>query len=328
MSPSAPTPRRAVLGGLAGAATALAAPALGQGKFPDRPIRFLIPWPPGGSLDALHRQMFEVVGKDLGQSVVLENRPGARGTQAAIFLINQARPDGYTLAHHHLSILRHPFLTKQPTWDPINDFTYIMQVSGFTFGTAVRSDSPYKTFRDLMEAAKRRPGELTYSTSGIATTNHIAMEEILEREGAQMTHIPFRGSQEGVTALLGRQIDVVADAQSWRPNVESGEFRLLSVWTRERLPSFPDVPTLRDLGYDMVVTSPYGITGPKGMAPEIVDILHRAFRKAYEDEATQAVINRWEMPREYLGPAEYLAFAKERVEYEKRMVARMKLSID
>ena len=169
---------------LAFGGAALAAPALSQSKYPDRPIRFLIPWPPGGSLDALHRQMTEIVGRDLGQSVVIENRPGARGTQAAIFLVNQAKPDGYTLAHHHLSILRHPFLTKQPTWDPVNDFTYIMQVSGFTFGTAVRSDSPYKTFRDLIGAAKRRPGQLTNSTSGIATTNHIAMEEILAREGA------------------------------------------------------------------------------------------------------------------------------------------------
>ena len=324
MSPSAPT-RRAVLG-MAGAA--LAAPALGQGRFPDRPIRFLIPWPPGGALDALHRQMFEIVGRDLGQTVVLENRPGARGTQAALFLINQAKPDGYTLAHHHLSILRHPFLTKQPTWDPVNDFTYVMQVSGFLFGTAVRSDSPYKVFRDLIEAAKRRPGRLAYSTSGIATTNHIAMEEILEREGAEMTHVPFRGSQEGVTALLGKQIDVVADASSWKPNVEAGEFRLLSVWTRDRLPSLPDAPTLRDLGYDMVVTSPYGIAGPKGMPPEIVDVLHRAFRKALEDEASQAIMRRWEMPQEYLGPPEYLAFAKERAEYEKRVVARLKLSID
>jgi Uncharacterized protein conserved in bacteria len=321
--------RRATLG-LAGAAltATLARPAIGQARFPDRPIRFLIPWPPGGSLDALHRTMFEIMGKDLGQSVVIENRPGARGTQAAIFLIKQAKPDGYTLAHHHLSILRHPFLTKQPTWDPINDFTYIMQVSGFTFGTVVRSDSPYRTFKDLIEAARRQPGKLTYSTSGIATTNHIAMEDICAREGVQMTHIPFRGAQEGVTALLGRQIDVVADAQAWRPNVESGEFRLLSVWTRERLPTFPDAPTLKELGYDMVVTSPYGVVGPKGVPPEIVDKLHQSFRKAYLDEASQAIMNRWDMPKEYLGPADYLAFAKERVEYEKMMVERLKLSID
>ena len=317
--------RRAALLGLG---VGLAAPALGQGRYPNRSIRFLIPWPPGGALDALHRQMFEIVQKDLGQSVVIENRPGARGTQAALFLVNQAQPDGYTLAHHHLSILRHPFLTKQKTWDPIADFTYVMQVSGFLFGTVVRSDSPHRSFADLIAAARKRPGELTFSTSGIATTNHIAMEEICGREGVQMTHVPFRGAQEGVTALLGRQIDVVADSAAWRPNVEAGEFRLLSVWTRERLAAFPEAPTLHDLGYGMTVTSPYGIAGPKGLDPAIVDVLHRAFRKALEDEASQAIIRRWDMPQDYLGPADYLAFAKARVAYEREMVARLGLTID
>nr|MCU0945844.1 tripartite tricarboxylate transporter substrate-binding protein [Rubritepida sp.] len=139
--------RRALLGALG--AAPLAAPALGQARYPSRPIRFLIPWPPGGSLDALHRQCFELMARDLGQNIVVENMPGARGTRAALFLVQQARPDGYTLAHHHLSILRHPFLTRQATWDPINDFTYVMQVSGFVFGTAVHRDSPWRSFADL-----------------------------------------------------------------------------------------------------------------------------------------------------------------------------------
>jgi tripartite-type tricarboxylate transporter receptor subunit TctC len=320
--------RGALLGALGIAGAGLARSALGQGRYPNRTIRCLIPWPPGGSLDALHRQMFEIAGKEFGQTIIIENMPGARGTRAATFLIQQARPDGYTIAHHHLSILRHPFLTKQPTWDPVGDFTYIMQITGFTFGTAVRKDAPWRSFAELMEAARRRPGELTYSTSGIATTNHIAMEEILLRERAEMTHVPMRGAQEGVTALLARQIDVVADAQSWRPQVENGDFRLLSVWTPTRLPSFPEVPTLKDLGYGMSVTSPYGLAGPKGMDPEVVETLHRAFRKALDDEACQAIMRRWEMPDEYLGPAEYLAFAKERVVYEKMMVEKLKLSID
>jgi tripartite-type tricarboxylate transporter receptor subunit TctC len=315
--------RRAVLAGLA-----LATPALAQPRFPDRPIRFITPWPPGGSLDALQRTMFEVVGRDLGQPIVSENRPGARGTMAAQFLVQQARPDGYTLAHQHLSILRHPFLTRQPTWDPVADFTYIMQFSGFVFGTAVRADSPHRTLAEFFEAAKRAPGRMTYSTSGIATSNHIAMEDLLRRVGAEMLHVPFRGAQEGVTALLGRQIDMVADAQSWRPQVESGEFRLLSVWTRDRLAGFPNAPTLRELGHDMVVTSPYGVAGPKGMAPEIVDILHRSFKKAWEDESAQAIVRRWDMPQEYLGPREYLAFVVERVAYEREWVARLNLSID
>jgi len=304
------------------------APALAQGRYPNRPIRFLIPWPPGGSLDALHRQMFEIAGRDLGQNFVVENMPGARGTRAAFFLTQQARPDGYTLAHHHLSILRHPFLTRQPTWDPLTDFTYVMQLTGFVFGTAVRADSRWQTFDDLMKEAREKPGTLTYSTSGIATTNHLAMEDILTRRGARMEHIPTRGAQEGVTMLLGRQIDVVADAQSWRPQVESGEFRLLSAWTPTRLGSAPNAPTLLELGFGMSVTSPYGIVGPKGMEPEVVDLLHRSLKKALDDELCQTIVRRWEMPNEYLGPAEYLSFAQERVPYERDMVRRLNLSID
>lgn len=306
----------------------LATPAFAQARFPNRPIRFLIPWPPGGSLDALHRRMFEVFQQDTGQPVLIENMPGARGTRAAIFLQQQARPDGYTLAHHHLSIIRHPFLTRQPTWDPVADFTYIMQISGFVFGTVVRADSPYQSFADLMEAARRRPGELTYSTSGIATTNHIAMELLLERERAQMTHIPFRGAQEGVTALLGRQITAISDSQSWREQVANGDFRLLAAWTPTRLPSFPQAPTLRDLGYGMSVTSPYGIAGPKGLEPEIVAFLHAAFRKALQDEQSQRIFRQWDMPDEYLGPQAYLEFARERAAFERETVARLGLTID
>ena len=319
--------RRALLAG-AGLVIALARPSLGQARYPNRPIRFITPWPPGGSLDALQRTMFEIVSRDLGHNVLSENMPGARGTRAATLLVTQAQPDGYTLAHHHLSVIRHPFLTRTRTWDPVADFTYIMQFSGFTFGTAVRADSPYNSLADVFAHARREPGRLSYSTSGIATTNHIAMEDLCARERVEMTHVPFRGAQEGVTALLGRQITMVADAASWRPQVESGEFRLLSAWQRERMRSFPEVPTLRDLGYDMVVTSPFGIVGPRGVPPEIVDTIHTAFRKAWEDEASQAIVNRWDMPREYLGPADYLAFARARAEYEREWVQRLQLTID
>ena len=316
------TTRRALL------AAPLATPAFAQARFPNRPIRFLIPWPPGGSLDALHRRMFEVFQQDTGQPVVIENMPGARGTRAAIFLVQQGRPDGYTLAHHHLSIIRHPFLTRQPTWDPVADFTHIMQITGFVFGTVVRSDSPYRTWVDLIAAARARPGELTYSISGIATSNHIAMELLLEREGVRMTAIPFRGAQEGVTALLGNQITAISDASSWREQVLAGQFRLLSVWTPTRLPSFPEAPTLRELGYGMSVTSPYGIAGPRGMEPEVVDILHNAFRKGLQDEGSQRIMRTWDMPDEYLGPQAYLEFARERASFERDTVTRLGLTID
>lgn len=314
---------------LAGAAVPLLArPSLGQGRFPTRPVRFLIPWAPGGTLDGFMRMQAEMFQREFGQSLIIENVPGARGTRAAIQLVTQSRPDGYTIAHHHLSVIRHPFLTQRPTWHPVNDFTYIMQQSGFVFGHVVHPQSGWNTLAEMWAAARARPGQLSYGTSGIATSNHLAMEELCEKEGVEMIHVPFRGTSENITALLARQLDVIANSNAWQPGVEAGQMRLLAVWTRDRLRAFPNVPTLQELGYGMVVTSPYGIAGPKGMDPEVTEFLHQAFRKLQTSEPVQAYMQRNDMPDEYLGPAAYTAFARERSVYEERMVRRLNLSID
>jgi tripartite-type tricarboxylate transporter receptor subunit TctC len=162
----------------------------------------------------------------------------------------------------------------------------------------------------------------------VATTNHLAMEELCEKEGVQMLHVPYRGATENITAILARQLDVIANANSWAPNVEAGQLKLLAVWTRTRLRSFPDAPTLSELGYGMVVTSPYGIAGPKGMDPEVTEFLHQAFHRMQQSDRIQAYMARNDMPDEYLGPAAYTAFARERAAYEDRMVKRLNLSID
>jgi tripartite-type tricarboxylate transporter receptor subunit TctC len=210
----------------------------------------------------------------------------------------------------------------------VNDFTYVMQQSGFVFGHVVHPQSGWNTLADLWAAARARPGQLTYGTSGIATSNHIAMEELCEKERVEMIHVPYRGTSENITALLGRQLDCIANSNAWQPGVLAGQLRLLAVWTRQRLPTFPDTPTLQELGYDMVVTSPYGIAGPKGMDPEVTEWLHQAFRKMQFSDAMQAYMRTNDMPDEYLGPAAYTAFARERAAYEQRMVARLRLSID
>lgn len=306
----------------------LARPSLGQGRFPNRPVKFMIPWAAGGILDGFMRLQAEIFQQEFGQPLIIENRPGARGTLAAIQLVTQTRPDGYTIAHHHLSVIRHPFLTKRPTWDPVNDFTYIMQQSGFVFGHVVHPDSGWNTLADMWAAARARPGQLSYATSGIATSNHLAQEELCEKEGVTMLHVPFRGTSENITALLAKQVDLIANSNSWQPNVEAGQLKLLAVWTRTRLNAFPNVPTLQDLGYNMVVTSPYGIAGPKGMDPEITEFLHQAFHRMQESDRIKAYMAQNDMPNEYLGPADYTAFARERAAYEQRMVQRLNLSID
>lgn len=314
---------------LAGAALPLLArPSLGQGRFPNRPVRFLIPWAPGGVLDGFIRLQGEMFQQEFGQPLIVENRPGARGTLAARALLSGTRPDGYTIAHHHLSVIRQPFLTKQPSWDPVNDFTYIMQQTGFVFGHVVHPASGWNSLADMWAAARARPGALTYGTSGVATTNHLAQEELCEKEGVQMLHVPYRGTSENITAILARQLDCIANANSWAPNVEAGQLKLLAVWTRTRLRAFPDAPTLSELGYGMVVTSPYGIAGPKGMDPEVTEFLHQAFHRMQQSDRIQAYMAQNDMPDEYLGPADYLAFARERAVYEQRMVTRLNLSID
>ena len=318
--------RRAVLA--LGAAGALAAPALAQGKFPDRPIRLIIPWPPGGSADAQLRSLAEIAGRKLGQSVVVENRPGASGTLGAQFLATQARPDGYTISQMHLSVIRRPFIVRTPPWDPVNDFSHIIGLTGWLFGVVVKADGPIKTWAEYLAYARANPGRLTYGTSGIATTNHLAMEDISEREKVELSHVPYRSSNEAAVAVASGEVMSVADSSGWAPLVDGGQLRLLCVWTAERSPRFPDAPTLKELGYEMVVTSPYGLSGPKGMDPGVVRALHDACKEALFDPANTAVRAQFDMPLEYYDTADYRGFVQRRAEYERATAQRLNLRID
>ncbi|MBX9699622.1 MAG: tripartite tricarboxylate transporter substrate binding protein [Acetobacteraceae bacterium] len=311
--------RRALLAGLA--LGPLARPALAQGGFPDRPIRLLIPWPPGASADAFLRSIADQAGRRLGQPVLPENRPGASGTLGAAALKDQ-RADGYLLAQLHTGVYRLALASERPTYDPIADFTFIIQLSGSVHGIVVRADSPWRTLADLLAAARSQPGRLTYGTLGPTSIQHLAMLEIMQRSGTEMTHVPYRGGGELYTGLLSRQIDVVADASGWVSLVADGQFRALAVWGAERMPRFPAVPTLRDAGIDMVVNSPYGVGGPKGMDPAVVRRLHDAMREALFDPATQAVMAQFNMPNLYLDSAGFDAAARRQVEIERENLRR------
>ncbi|WP_027283626.1 tripartite tricarboxylate transporter substrate binding protein [Rubritepida flocculans] len=307
---------------------ALASPALAQGRFPERPIRLIIPWPPGGSADVQMRSLAEVAVRTLGQPVVTENRAGAGGTLHAVHLAREARPDGYTLGQMHLSIIRRPFLVRTPQWDATTDFTHIIGLTGWLFGVAVRADSPFQSFPELIAHARRNPGALTYATSGIATTNHLAMEDIAARERVEFTHVPFRGATEGITAVLGGQVSMIADSSAWAPAVEAGQMRLLCVWSAERAARFPNVPTLRELGYDIVVTSNYGISGPPRMDPGVVRILHDAFHAALMSEENTRVRAQFDMPLVYLNTEQYQQFVVQRAAWERDMVNRLGIRME
>jgi tripartite-type tricarboxylate transporter receptor subunit TctC len=321
-----PLSRRAVLLG-AGAAL-LPAPALrAQGRFPDRPVRLICPWAAGGTTDIQMRALAEQAARRLGQPVIVENRAGAGGVLGAQQLLNE-RPDGLVLSQMPISVFRHPQMAQRALFNPLEDFTWVIHVTGYLFGIVVRADAPWQTLGQFLDFAKANPGRVNYGTPGVGTSLHITMEQIaLARGGIDWTHVPFRGWAENAQALLGGQIQASADSSGWSDLVQSGQMRLLATWGAERAKRFPNVPTLRESGIDIVSISPYGLAGPKGMSADVVRVLHDAFREALFDPAHVAILDRFDMQPMYLGPDDYAAFARRQFVEEGEMIRRMGLRI-
>jgi tripartite-type tricarboxylate transporter receptor subunit TctC len=292
--------------------------------FPAKPVTLIVPWTPGGSTDVCLRVLAELTGKYLGQPMVVENKAGAGGTLGAETLAVSAQPDGYTIAQIPVSVFRLPYMQKM-NYDPLKDFSYIINVSGYTFGIVVKKDAPWKTFNEFIAYAKANPGKVTYATPGTGTSLHLTMEMLALKQGIQWTHVPFKGNAETTEAVLAGQVTVAADASGWGPKVESGDLRLLVTWGNNRSARWHNVPTLKELGYGIVSNSPFGIAGPKGMDPKVVKALHDAFRKAMKDPDFQKVMDKLDMEPFYLGTFEYTKYAKEMSDEAKDLVEKLDL---
>ena len=321
-----PLSRRTLL--LGTGAALLPAPALrAQGRFPDRPVRLICPWAAGGPTDIQMRALAEQAARRLGQPVIVENRAGAGGVLGAQQLLNE-RPDGLVLSQMPISVFRHPQMAQRALFNPLEDFTWVIHVTGYLFGIVVRADAPWQTLGQFLDFAKANPGRVNYGTPGVGTSLHITMEQIaLARGGIDWTHVPFRGWAENAQALLSGQIQVSADSSGWAELVQSGQLRALTVWSAERAKRFPNVPTLRESGVDIVSASPYGLAGPRGMNPEHVRILHDAFREALFDPAHVAILDRFDMAPWHMGPADYTAFARRTFTEEGEMIRRLGLRL-
>src|ERR1043166_4452389 len=206
--------RHAALALALAALAALAAPPVAAQNFPERPITLICPWPAGGGTDVAMRALAEAVAKQLGQRVIIENRPGAAGTVGPGSMAQTAKPDGYTISQMAISVFRIPYLQKV-NYDPNNDFTWIIGITGYTFGVVVRSDSPWKTWQELIAYARANPGKFSYASPGTGTSLHITMEEIAQREGIQWLHVPFKGQADATAAVLGGHVNASADSTGW-----------------------------------------------------------------------------------------------------------------
>ena len=314
--------RRAAMVGAS--ALPFAGPAIAQGKFPERPIKLVIPWAPGGPADAGFRILGEFAGKKLGQNVIIDNKSGASGVLGAIQLQNE-KPDGYTISQMHMSVLRQPLLNKSLTYHPINDLTYILQIVGFVMGVVVRAEAPWKTLPELIEHAKKNPGKLNWGTLGVGSTQHLAMERVGLAQNLQWTHAPYRGTADTLRALMGGEIDFASESSGWAPHVMSGKLRLLAVFTGERAKRFPDVPTVQQLGMNIVVDSPGGLIGPKGMDPAVVKRLADAFAEAAKEPKHLEFLANLDQPLILLDGPAYKAAMTKTLEEERELLRKLNL---
>jgi tripartite-type tricarboxylate transporter receptor subunit TctC len=302
---------------------AAAAGSLAQ-AFPSKPVTLIVPWPAGGSTDRHLRGLAEIASKYLGQNVVVENRPGGGGTIGPSQMALQAKPDGYTISQFPMGMLRIPHMQKS-AWNPLTDFTYIIGVTGYTFGMTVRADSPYKSFNEYIEAARKEPGKIDYASTGIGTTPHLNMEEVAMNAKVTLNHVPFKGNADSTQALLGGHVMAQSDATGWDKYVDGGQMRLLVTFGDTRTKRWPNVPTAKELGYGVVSTSPYGIAGPKGMDPAVVKTLHDAFKKAIDDPKHLELLAQLSQDVWYLNSEDYAKWVRDTFGKEKALIDRLGL---
>ncbi|HEX6610639.1 MAG TPA: tripartite tricarboxylate transporter substrate binding protein [Hyphomicrobiaceae bacterium] len=297
------------------------ATAQGATDFPSRPVTVVIPTAASVSGDILMRAYGEAVSKHLGQPIIVENKPGGSGALAAAYVAG-VKPDGYTLLNITIPIYRVPYIQKTP-YDPVKDFTPIILLGGYTLGGVVKADSPFKEWKDVIEFSKANPGRFTYTTVGPQTTNAIAMETMARHSGVQFTHVPGKGGGEGLSAVLGGHVNAMVESPAWSALVASGEMRLLFLLNLERSKKWPDVPTIRELGYGYTFDSPYGLAGPKGMDPAVVKKLHDAFRKAYDDPKVIEAYDKFDFVRRYMNTEDYTKFVPKLAADERASMERL-----
>lgn len=326
MTPYTPShsPARRTLGasllavGLLASLPTLAATA---SPFPNKPITVIVPFPPGGSGDALVRTLTLAASADLGQPIIVMHKPGGGAVTGTASLTQNVPADGYTLALMHNSVIRHPLLQKV-TWDPVTDFTYVIGLVNLSTIVAVRAEAPWKSIQALMADAKARPGVISYGNVGAASANRIAGEQLARLAGTQFNMVPFKGGAEALTSLMGGHLDVYGDP-GVGPVALSGKIRVLATLTDQRLKRFPNVPTAKEVGYDLSVYSPLGLVGPKGMDPAVVARLQAVFRKATSDPAYQKVLEDYDLIPYLMSSDEYRKYSTEQFAREKVLLPQL-----
>ena len=310
---------------LAGAAMLpLGLPLQAQETYPSRPITMIVPFPPGGVADITGRPTAHVMGRLLKQSVVVQNKGGAGGSVGTAQAARSA-PDGYTILMALSSISVLPVADRLQGRTPayeLDQFAPIALISADPTVLVVRADGPYKTLKDLVEAAKAKPGTINYGSSGVYGTLHVAMEIFADAAGIKLFHIPYQGGGPAVAALLGGQIDALASGPSAAiGQIKAGKMRALAVWGDKRLASLPDVPSMKELGYDATFYIWSGLFAPAATPSPILMTLRDAARRTAEDPEFKEAMAKVETPIAYLDAPAFKTFLD-------KDAARLKVAVE
>ena len=284
---------------------------LADEPYPNRTVNVIVPFPPGGVAELTGRPALHALSKHLRQPFVLINRPGAGGSIGAA-AVASAKPDGYTLLLALASVSTNPEADKIAGRAPAFELNQLAPIALLTADPVilmVKSDSPYKTLKDLIDDAKKRPGAINYSSSGNYGTYHIATEMFSTAAGIAMKHIPYAGGGPALIALLGGQVDVgllgpsVASAQ-----IKAGTLRPLASWGRNRLAALPDLPTLKELGFNVEYTIWSGLFAPAGTPEPVMKALRDGVRAVVADDEFKANMAKLETPVNYLDAPAFRKF--------------------
>jgi tripartite-type tricarboxylate transporter receptor subunit TctC len=310
------------------AALTVAGPAFGQ-AYPNKPIRLVVPFAPGGGSDAIARPLIEKLSSVLGQNVIIENRGGANGNIGAE-VVAQATADGYTLLFANASLPISASLYKKLAFDVLKDFTPVSLVSVSPSVLVVNPGVPAASVQELVALAKSQPGKLNYATAGAGSTMHLAAELFNSMAGVQMVHVPFKGAGPAISDVMAGHVQLLfVNIPPVAGQIKAGTLRPLAVTTPKRSSALPDVPTLDESGlkgYDS--TTWYGLMGPAGLPPEIVERLNKAIAETVRTPAIQERLRAVGSEPETNSPQEFREFLKDNIESWAKVVKASGASAD
>ena len=322
--------RRLLFAGTASAMTGLGPLSSAHAQaYPSRPIKLVVPFPPGGSVDAVARALAPQLQQQMGQAIVIENRPGANSVLGAQE-VRRAQADGYTILLNASLQLVNPLIMSTANYDPEKDFRPITYLGALPQLVIVSADSPYRTLQELLADARRRPGQVQWATAAYGAAGHLAAELLKVRSKTDMPIIPYRGGGPALNDLMGMHVAAMIEPMaSAYPLVKGGRLRALAITTPRRLPSLPDLPTVAESGFaDFDMPSWYGMWAPAGTPADIIERLNAETRTAMRSPAVASKLAAISFQSVPSTPAEFAAFVSRELALDKEIVAAARIRLD